>query len=111
MADHEPGGRTFYRVVATDPPTRRDFLSHQALGKPLREASERELWTGVSVQSTEQQARHRAKLPGFGRYIAELWIRDTDSIRWRRTGRQSGHHTVWGEPDALLACVVRTVPV
>lgn len=103
--------RVFYRVVRTDPPTRRDFLSQQALGLPLQNPDDRELWEGISVQATEQQARKRARLPGFGRYIAEIVIAEGGSIAWRRTGRQPGHHTLWGDPDDLLACVVRTVPV
>jgi hypothetical protein len=65
----------------------------------------------VSVQATVQQAGRRARLPGFGQYIAELRIPDTSPVRWRRTGRQPGHHTLWGEPDELLACVVRTTTV
>ena len=103
--------RSFYRVVRTDPPTREDFLSHEALGIPPRNPDDVELWRGVSVQSTEQQARQRARLPGFGRFIAELVIADDSGIIWRRTGRQAGHHTLWGDPDAMLACVVRTIPV
>jgi len=111
VGDRESSERTFYRVVATDPPTRRDFLSHEALGIPLRNADDRELWQGVSVQATEQQARQRARLPGFGRYVAELLVPGAGPIAWRRTGRQRGHHTLWGDPDEMLACVIRTVPV
>ena len=103
--------RVFYRVVATDPPTQRDFLSHKALGIPLRSPNDQDLWEGISVQATEQQARKRARLPGFGRYIAGLVVREGGSISWRRTGRQPGHHTLWGDPEELLACVVRTIPV
>lgn len=102
--------QVFYRVVATDPPTRRDFQSHRDLGIPLRNPDDQELWRGVSVQATEQQARKRARLPSFGRYVAELLILDDRAIASRRTGRQPGHYTLWGDPNDLLACVVRTIP-
>ena len=103
--------RTFFRVVANDPPTRRDFMSHEVFGIPLRNPDDRDLWQGISVQATEQQARRRARLPGFGGHIAEVVVVDGGPIAWRRTGRQPGHHTLWGTPDDLLASVVRTVPV
>ena len=103
--------RTFYRVVRTDPPTRQDFLSHEALGIQLRNPDDHELWRGLSVQATEQQARQRARLPGFGRFIAEVSIPVDGDIRWQRTGRQPGHHTLWGSPDELVASVTRTVAV
>jgi hypothetical protein len=40
----------------------RDFASLQALSRPLRNPTPetRRLWTGVSVQSTEEGARQRA---------------------------------------------------
>ncbi len=99
--------RIFYRVVRTDPPTRNDFLSQRDLGVPLRDPNDRELWEGVSVQATEQQARKRARLPGFGRFIAEIAVPDGGAIVWRRTGRQPGHHTLWANPDELLTRVTR----
>ena len=102
---------TFYRVVKSNPPTERDFWSHQALGFPLLRAEDREIWTGISVQATEQQARQRAKIPGLGSYIAKLVVADTSAIRVRRTTRRPGHHTLWGEPDELLAYAVCTIPV
>lgn len=104
-------GQVFYRVVATNPPTRRDFLSHRDLGLPLRDPDDQELWPGGSVQATEQQARKRSWLPGFGRYVAEPLIPDDRAIVSRRTGRQPGHHTLWGDPDDVLDCVVRTILV
>jgi hypothetical protein len=86
-------------------------LSYEALGKSLRDERQRELWSGVSVQATEAQARGRAKLPTLGRFIAELSVADDGPIVWKRTGDKPGHHTLWGDPDDLLDCVVRTFPV
>lgn len=103
--------RSFYRVVRSNPPTRQDFLSHEALGIPLRNEQQRELWSGVSCQATEQQARRTARLPGFGSFIARVELAEGGSIKWQRTGPKAGHHTLWGDPDELLANVVEVVPV
>jgi len=72
--------RSFFRVVSSNPPTLDDFLSHRARGIPLRNPDEEDMWEGVSVQATEPQARRRARLPGFGRYIAELVIPEDGTI-------------------------------
>ena len=65
---------------------------------------------GISVNVTRAQARHRTCHPFPGLYIAELLIPDDAPTRFRRTGAR-GHHTLWGDPDVLLACVVSVVHV
>lgn len=97
--------------MKSNPPTRLDFLSHKELGVPLRNEDQPELWAGLSCQATEQQARRTAKLPGFGAYIARIEIEDDSTIVWRRTGPKQGHHTIWGNPDDVLACVIDVIPV
>lgn len=100
--------QTFYRIVYTVPPTVEDFKSHMALGRPLRDSSPaaRRKAEGVSVFVEVREARHIAKTypKTMGRYIAELQIADDSSILWEETGR-NGHHTLWGEPEELLACI------
>lgn len=46
----------------------------------------------------------------IGQYIVELRISDDGAIRWKRTGRKAGHHSLsGGDPDTLMACVVGEV--
>jgi hypothetical protein len=67
---------------------------------------------GVSVFATIRQARRNARsFPGHGGYIAELAIPDDAPVTVEHTGRQPGHHTLWGEPNVLLRCVLTVVPV
>lgn len=103
--------RTFFRIVATNPPTRHDFMSHQALGRPLLVPARARQWQGVSVYGTAHQARKKARqYPTLGRYIAELRVLDDAPVRAERTG-SANHHTLWATPETLLACVVATTPV
>ncbi len=105
---------TFYRLVATDPPTVGDFLSKEARGEPLRiqTVENRRLWQGVSVYATEAQAQRKGRAsPGLGRFVAQLELPDDSPILWERTTTSSGHHTLWGDPEIMLACVTRVVAV
>jgi hypothetical protein len=107
--------RTFYRIVATDPPTVTDLYSQKELGEPPRDPDDAEalrLWTGVSVYNTEQQARKKAvRLPFLGSFIAELRIPDDGSVRFERTTGSTGHYTLWGDPAHMLLCVASVRPV
>ena len=107
--------RTFYHLVKQNPPTRDDFLSYLEKGIELKvdTPEARRLARGVSACATLQQARSRARLPSLRDYafVAELSIPDDSSIVFERTGRIRGHHTLWGNPDELLACVVSVVRV
>jgi hypothetical protein len=104
-----------YRIVRTNPPTLADFTSNEAAGKP-RPSNDPEairLWNGISAFATETQARNKAlDFPFLGRYISVLDIEEGGSVPYQRTGlRSPGHHTLWGEPSAILARVVATFPV
>ncbi len=105
----------FYRLVETDSPTLDDFLSYVELGIEVRDDPEaRERAEGVSVNATLAQARNRARtVPALAghRFVAALEVPEGGAIRYRRTGLQRGHHTLWGDPDALLACVVSVATV
>lgn len=100
--------QTFYRIVRTTTPTLEDFKSHQALGRPFVASSpeKRLMWEGVSVfvEVREAQRMARRYSTKMGRYIAELEIPDDSSILCEETGG-NGHHTLWGSPDELLACI------
>jgi hypothetical protein len=110
--------RTLYRIVKTNPPSRRDFLSNQARRgdpKPELPPALRRLWDGISVHGTEAQSRRQAmETPWTGAFIAELRIPDRTvaPMHWERTiPGNEGHHTLWGNPDELLLCVTRVISV
>jgi hypothetical protein len=105
--------RTFWRVVRTNPPQERDFLSNEAQGRSPRDDDPEtlRLWSGISVYATRLQAQRTAiAYPFLGGFLAELRISDIDPVRWERT-RGRGHHTLWGEARLLLERVVAVVPV
>jgi len=106
--------RTFYRIIVAETPTRDDFLSHAAKRKPCysKDPRVRRSWDAVSVFETEDQARRKAtEFPRLGAYIAELEVPDVGPIIYERTFETPGHYDLRGEPDQLLACVVRVAPV
>ena len=107
--------RTFFRIVRTAPPTINDFISAEAKGRMIAPSIPYELhrlWDGLSVYATAQQAARKARRsPSIGRYVAELHIPEDGAIRFERTTREPGHHTLWGEPEVLLRCVMSVRPV
>jgi hypothetical protein len=104
----------FDRIVQADPPTERDFMLHRALGIPLRHhtAKALRLYDGISVYRTSAQAAALATLsPHLGRFVAELRIPQTRSLRYELNTARKGHCTLWGEPAHLLAQVESVSPV
>lgn len=107
----------FFRIVRTIPPTEGDFLSYEALGLPLLAGAteaERRIWSGVSVYSTQAQARQAFKMTLFTGYagVARLLLPSDEGLCWERTpigGR--GHHTIWAPADRLVAYVQESVPL
>src|SRR5688572_26719769 len=114
MEPVESEERTFFRIVKNDPPTADDFVSAQARARqqPATLPTERRpLWDGLSAYATLAQASRKARQsPMIGAFIAELRIAPNRSIRFERTTRESGHHTLWGTPSELLASVTTVVP-
>jgi len=110
-----PSTVTLYRVVQTDPPTVRDFLSQKVLGIPLKSETAKvlRLWDGLSVYRTAEQARARAlQTPRLGRYIAELVVPlDDDRILVELDNGRHGHCTIWGSPWLLRSRVISITPV
>jgi hypothetical protein len=106
-------GRTFWRIVRTNPPSEADFLSNEAKGLHPRDddAETLRLWSGIPAFATLTQARRMARrVPSLGDFVAELSIPDDPAVRIERTlGR--GHHTLWGDANRLLTSVVRVEPV
>lgn len=102
---------SFFRAVASNPPTREDFLSYVEQGKPhdRSNAEARRMALGVSVNATLAQGRARARYLGFP-FVAEVAVPDVGPIAFERTGSGRGHHTLWGDPDGMLAAVVAVVP-
>jgi hypothetical protein len=107
--------RTLSRIVRTNPPTLSDFTSHAALGRRLRNPTPELLdrWAGLSAYDAEEQARWRAREASrrgraLGEFISVMEV--GSEFRVEQTFDR-GHYTVWGEPAALLECVVRTFPV
>lgn len=99
----------FYRIALTNPPSVDDFLSDKARGEPPPpDPNHYHLWDGISVFNTETQARNKGRdYPFLGSFIAQLDIPDNAPVRWARTLRTPGHHSVWGDPTYLLGCVAR----
>ena len=109
-----PATRVFYRIVRSNSPTRRDFLSHEALGIPSRRRDPEalRLRRGISVYATEAQARRKARGVGtLGDYIARLEIPTGSPILSERTTDSNGHHTLWGNPATIMSCVTTVVPI
>ena len=105
--------RTFWRIVRTNPPAERDFLSNEAQGVPPRDDDPEtlRLWSGISMYATRTQARRTAiTYPFLGRFLAEVRLSDNTGIQWERT-RGRGHYTIWGEARILLISVVQVVPI
>jgi len=62
---------------------------------------------GISVNSTRNQARRKARQhPTLGNYVAELRIPAGAAVHYERTTASEGHHTLWGDPGLLLSLVV-----
>lgn len=103
----EPAYRVFHRIVRTNPATLADFVSNEEKGlAPPDDPELRAVWDGLSVYSTLSQARRKRRMsPGIGVFIAVLRVPTDGSVRYERTLGGDGHHTVWGDPAALLALV------
>jgi len=108
-----PPTSRFYRIIQGERATEADFEPYAAQGRPApTDPYLRRLWQGISVYDSLERAMNQArKRPGLGTYIAELEIPWGRSVQAERTGHRRGHHTLWGEPAAILACVIRIVPV
>lgn len=108
-----------YHLVATDPPTARDFLSLAAQGKPapLADPVAAGQWDGLSTYTTPEQCRELVRKTRGGarrwRYIAALDLPVDGPFRIRQTERKpgDGHHTVWGAVEEFMQCVGPREPV
>jgi hypothetical protein len=108
----EEGYRFFYRIVKSNPPDLFDMQSAQVRGYAEPPDPERRaVWDGLSVFSTLSQARRKQRTsPGIGRFIATLRIPTDGSVRFERTLRDAGHHTIWADAALLLKWVVFVEP-
>jgi len=94
---------------------REDLMSNTAKGisPPDDDPESIRLNDGISVFNTEQQALKKAlRYRHLGDYIIVLELPDdAPGVRFERTLRTIGHHTLWGDPDELLKYVVAVVLV
>ncbi len=67
--------------------------------------------SGLACRCTAQARRTARRRPRLGSFIAAVTIPGEGSIRWERTLGADGHHTVWGDPADLLACVTSIEPL
>jgi hypothetical protein len=105
---------TLHRIVRSDPATRQDFVSKGEMGliDPRADAETRRLESGLSMYRTAAQARRKARaLPFLGGFIAAVRVPMAGAFIVERTTSSAGHHTVWGDAEALLECVVTIEPV
>jgi hypothetical protein len=102
--------RAFFRIVATDPPTERDFYSYERLGISVTRptAKSLRLMKGISVYSSlERAVRQPRQYPHLGSFIAIMEVED-ELVLIEQTGKDPEHHTIWFDPVALLSTVVAT---
>ncbi|MGH2584361.1 MAG: hypothetical protein ACRDJE_05550 [Dehalococcoidia bacterium] len=103
---------TFYRVVKRNPPTERDFLSMQALGRRLRADTpeNRRIYDGVSVYATLDGVRFLVeRFPHMGAFVAILEVEEGKALRVEQTTPDPDHYTLWASSETLLATVVEVV--
>lgn len=102
---------TLYRIVKTDPPSERDFMSKAALGLQAPDrlsARQRRDWEAISVYTTEARARERARLnPNLGMFVAELAMPESTMFEFELWGQDPLHYNLWAEPAPLRARAVR----
>jgi hypothetical protein len=107
----DEGFRLFYRIVKTNPPTLLDFRSGKAKGEePPDDPRLLAVFDGISVFSKLSQARRkRRRSPVLGQYVAVLRVPTDGSVRFERTFRDEGHHTIWADEALLRSFVVSVI--
>jgi hypothetical protein len=79
-------------------------------------ADQQSWWAGISVFDSLESAKGRAMGVGrqrrLGSFIAVLDVSETDpSLKYRQTGRNRHHFTLWGDPSAIRGRVISIVSV
>jgi hypothetical protein len=101
--------RTFFRIVRHRPPTLDDFMSHKALGRPLRDPTMVREWAdGISVYDSLDYAVARVRVARFrlGRFVVPMTVSPGDAqVAFAQKGNDPRHYTLYGPPEALLARV------
>lgn len=97
-------GEVLYRLVSGDRPRVEDFMSHRdrPRRRPVPAGTPWLLVVGVSMFDTRARALEVARRRPA--WVAELHLAPRRGIHRALTG-SAGHHTVWGDPRALEACV------
>ncbi len=100
---------TFYRILQHEQPVVVDFVSQFVLGQMLNEPTSEDirLAAGISAYNTQAQAMNKADvLQMTSAYVVQIDIPEAAEIKYERTTRSTGHHTLWGDPGDILACWV-----
>jgi hypothetical protein len=95
-------GQIVYRVLAGDQPELWDFKSHAERGDDRLRGEPAILWRALSVFDREDRA-WRLVRRGLGRGVAAVELHSEDEVHVARTRRRSGHYSVWGEAERLVA--------
>jgi hypothetical protein len=102
----------YYRIVKTNPPTERDFLTDRQGGRRMPRRPLSHLWDTRSMYDTEAGARAMAQqFPALGSFISAVDIPEDGPMHAERTTRSDGHFSIWGDAAVLLDHVVSTVAV
>ena len=105
---------TFYRIVKSNPPTLRDFMSLEELGKRPRNPNDPEVlrrWDKVSVWGEEKRAQQWAReRPQLGAYIARLDLPDSSAMAAEPSG-PTGHYSLAATAVELWQHITSIVPV
>jgi hypothetical protein len=97
-------GEILWRITLGEDPVTSDFLSMTALGDPNRGPAI--LTLGVSMFSTRGQAARIRDRFRRDQHLVAVGLSVGRGFSLARTGKTPGHHTVWGEPDRLLAAAL-----
>jgi hypothetical protein len=86
--------REFFRIVAENVPTVRDFWTMRQRGRPLRNRALRREWAeGISVYDDFEAAREVARMYGFrpGASVVKVMIPEDGSLEFRQTFDDARH--------------------
>ena len=100
--------REFFRIVAGNVPTLKDFWTMRQQGRPLRNPALRRDWAeGISVYDDLDAACEVARKYGFrpGAYVVKVMVPDDGSVAFRQIFDEEHHYTIYDEPERVFAFI------